>query len=112
MEIEFNMPSGALCFRHAVKAVIEDDEHVTASVPGNISNSDMGGTGYLGQTCCRCFPEISPEDQTKIFEYLRADRKAQAIRWYRDEFHTDLRTAKTAIDGYQEMLDYEKEDYS
>ena len=109
MEIEFNSSSGALCFRHAVKAVIEDDENVTASAP-DISHSDMGGTGYLGQTCCRCFPEVSPEDQTKIFDYLRADRKAQAIRWYKDEFRTDLKSAKIAIDGYQDMLRWEEED--
>lgn len=56
MEIEFeNLAGETLCFNHAVKAVIEDDEKITAKVP-DINTHDLGGTGYLGGTCIKCFP--------------------------------------------------------
>lgn len=62
MEIEFENSHGeTLCFNHAVKAVIEDNEIITASVPDNINSYDMGGTGYLGAVCCRCYPEVDEE---------------------------------------------------
>lgn len=64
MEAEFNNLSGeALCFYHAVKAVIEDDEKITASVPDNINSYDMGDTGYLGQSCIKCFPPTVYEEE-------------------------------------------------
>lgn len=58
MEVEYsNVRGETLCFTHAVKAVIEDDETVTASVPDlALPQEDAGGSGYLGQTCRKCFP--------------------------------------------------------
>jgi len=62
MEIEFeNLEGKILCFNHAVKAVIEKDETITAHVP-DITYDDMGGTGYLGGVCCECFPPELEEE--------------------------------------------------
>lgn len=57
MEVYFeNLDGETLCFNHAVKAVIEDGETINAYAPDDV-NYDMGGTGYLGGVCCKCFPE-------------------------------------------------------
>jgi len=69
MEIEFENSSGeTLCFKHAVKAVIEDNENVRATAPDNINSYDMGGTGYLGGVCVKCFPEEPEEDEDNYDE--------------------------------------------
>lgn len=59
MQVYYELPGGEkLCFVHAVKAVVENDEIVVAYAPDVASDiDDMGGTGYLGVTCCRCYPE-------------------------------------------------------
>ena len=64
MEIEFNnLSREPLCFYHAVKAVMEDNEKVSASAPDNVNSYDMDGTGYLGQTCIKCFPPTVYEEE-------------------------------------------------
>lgn len=109
MQVYYELLDGEkLCFVHAVKAVMERDEVVTAYAPdvaGDID--DMGGTGYLGATCCRCFPETSKELEKVIFDFLRVNKKVAAIKAYKDATGTDLRSAKIAIDEYQDRLDEE-----
>lgn len=111
MKVEYTNSAGdPLCFTHAVKAVMEDSDKVTAEVSTMaLPSKDAWDSGYLGQTCCRCYPEITTEGMAKIMDYLRADKKVMAIKWYKDTYHTDLTSAKSAIDGYQDMLDFEKE---
>ena len=63
MKIEFENSNGeTLCFHHAVKAVVEDNENVRAVAFDNSNPYDMGGTGYLGGVCIKCFPEEPEED--------------------------------------------------
>ena len=69
MEIEFeNLAGKTLCFNHAVKAVIEDNEKITARAPDNINSYDLGGTGYLGGVCVKCFPPDRWEDYEEDYE--------------------------------------------
>ena len=57
-KVEYERLNGEhLCFNHAVKAVIEKGEVITAHVPDNIDDYDMGGTGYFSSPCVECFPE-------------------------------------------------------
>jgi len=64
MEVYFeNLNGETLCFNHAVKAVIEDNEEITAHAPDNINSYDMGDSGYLGGVCIKCFPPTVFEDE-------------------------------------------------
>lgn len=112
MQVYYELLGGEkLCFVHAVKAVMERDEEVTAYAPdvaGDID--DMGGTGYLGVTCCRCFPETEKEVEKIILDLLRAKKKFAAVKAYKDATGTDLRSAKEAVDEYQDRLDEEDDD--
>jgi len=42
------------CFKHAVKAVIEEDKEITAQVDGEVDADD---TGWFPPSCCKCYPE-------------------------------------------------------
>lgn len=112
MQVYYELSGGEkLCFVHAVRAVVENGEDVTAYAPdvaGDID--DMGGTGYLGATCCRCFPEITEEIEKVILDFLRAGRKVRAIQAYKNATGTDLIVAKRVIDEYQDRLDEEEDD--
>lgn len=56
-EVEFNGHDGRpLCFKHAVKMIVEKDEDITISLADLISDEN-DYTGYLGQTCVECYPE-------------------------------------------------------
>ena len=51
MSIEYQNEKGeTLCFRHAVKAVIEKDESITASVGAKTDPYESGGFSY----CIEC----------------------------------------------------------
>lgn len=62
MDVEYSLGSESLCFYHAVKAVVENDDKIIASVSRHFE-SDPYGSGYLGSVCERCFPPEPEEDE-------------------------------------------------
>jgi len=51
-----NVRGETLCFNHAVKAVVEDDEKITAYVDDVSNNGYDSMVGCVG-VCIKCFPE-------------------------------------------------------
>lgn len=57
MNIDYSDSNGCLCFRHAAKAVMENDEHIST----NIDESDPGESGYFS-FCYKCSKEYESEE--------------------------------------------------
>ena len=64
MQVYYEMLGGeTLCFTHAVKAVMEDNETVNGYVDRVSPDSDDSMAGMVSP-CCRCFPEDEePEEE-------------------------------------------------
>jgi len=52
-----------LCFKHAVKAVMEKDETIYAYADAETSNPAVMGRVSVSGVCCECFPEEKIEEE-------------------------------------------------
>jgi len=58
MEVHYlNLNCETLCFSHAVKAVIEDDEKITACVD-DVSHDPWDSMAGMMGVCHKCFPTV------------------------------------------------------
>lgn len=64
-QVEYERLNGEhLCFNHAVKAVMETGEVITAYAPDDTGNHDTYESGYFSSPCVECFPEVGgPEEE-------------------------------------------------